>query len=117
MSGIEPDVDSETSSQETSSSVSQDGRNTKNETFASEATVSSSDDADLETLVSEDHPLLTRKERWGWYLYDGANSVFLRYVAGRRAGHFIASAPFFCVVLRADRIFLSALLNRYNLFE
>jgi hypothetical protein len=31
-------------------------------------------------IVDSDHPILTSKETWGWYMYDFANSVYARYV-------------------------------------
>lgn len=38
-------------------------------------------DDEHEPVVNEDHPELTNREKWGWYLYDCANSVYSTCVA------------------------------------
>jgi hypothetical protein len=73
MSGIEPDVDSSSLSETSSYS------NAEEETETSPKQTTAAGQNDMEG-VDALHPILSKKERWGWYLYDGANSVFARYV-------------------------------------
>lgn len=48
------------------------------QTTLSDAAFAQDVDPSIDPIVNKDHPELTRKESWGWYLYDGANSVYSR---------------------------------------
>lgn len=38
------------------------------------------DGNEIDLIIDEDHPQTTKKEIWGWYLYEIANQPYSRYI-------------------------------------
>jgi hypothetical protein len=77
MSSDEVDLDQVSIDSVTYKSYNEDSSESE-QTTLSDAAFAADVDPSIAPVVNKDHPELTNRESWGWYLYDGANSVYSR---------------------------------------